>query len=161
MARTLPATLIAAMNAQSSDVLVLALFTITHSGIPTLRFVNNTEAVVFGGNVYTAFPFSVILPPDEEDKAPTIQIEISNVGLELIASARVIAGNRERALGTIQIIESGALVPDVAVQTFSDYDIVNVSYTHETMTLSLAIESFLNEPYPAPSYTPANFPGLF
>ena len=64
MARTVSATLEAAVYEQETNEIFHILLEIAHTDMSaTLRFVNNTEDVVSNGDTYTAFPFLIDFPP--------------------------------------------------------------------------------------------------
>jgi len=159
MARTLPSTFVTAANAQETDMVLLALVTITHSAITTQRLVNNTQDVVSNGNTFTAYPFSVTIPPDEEGAPPVMEFSIFNAGLEIVTPARQVAGNRTRAKCTLQIVDYA--YPDTVLESFSNYDIVQVAYDADLLRISASIESWLTQQFPGPEFNPGNTPGIF
>jgi len=67
MPRTLPTSVITAVNSQTTTNVFLVLLEISHSAVSTFYLVNNTENVVSGANTYIAFPFAVTLPPDDPE----------------------------------------------------------------------------------------------
>lgn len=159
MARTLPSTLIAAMNAASSDALVLALLEITHPSLTAIRLVNNTEAVVSDGDTFAAFPFSVILPPEGDGETPVIQCSVSNVSQEIVIAARTVAGSKTLATANLYIVEHAD--PDTILVSYPSFRVQNLTYTADVVTFDLTIEHFLNEPFPAGTFTPGKFPGIY
>lgn len=66
MARSLPTSVITAVNKQTTTSVFLVLLEIYHPDIGTYYLVNNTQNVVAGATTYLAFPFSVMLPPDDQ-----------------------------------------------------------------------------------------------
>lgn len=158
MARSLPTTVVQAMNRQSTDALFLVLMTITHSDITTVRLVNNTEDVTSGGDVYQAFPFSVILPPDDEDEPAVIRVTMANVTRRLVSEARTIAGKAELALADIELIEHSA--PDTVLASWTDFEVHNVRYDASALSFDLSPQLFLNVGFPGDSMTKGNTPGL-
>lgn len=159
MARTLPSTFVTAANAQETDLLLLALVTITHSKITTMRLVNNTQDVTSNGNTFTAYPFEVTIPADVEGQPPKLDVRAFNAGLEVVTPARTVAGDRERAKVTLQIASYAD--PDTIYEEWTDYDAVQAAYDLNMIAVSASIESWLTEEYPGPSMTPADFPGMF
>lgn len=159
MARTIPTSVIEAVNAQTTDKAFLFLLEVTHSTFDTIRVVNNTEIITSGGNAYLPFPFSVILPPDSDEFQPILRINIVNVSRLLVTELRSIAGSREKIKCTIKVIDGSA--PDVSLATWSEFEVANVSDNADTMTFDLVIENFLSEPFPGDSFAPSTFRGVF
>ncbi len=78
--KTLPANLILEKNKLATPSAWLVLLDITLPDSTVLRFVNNTENIVFQGNTYTAINFN--LEPSKSSgtgQIPTVQLSISNV----------------------------------------------------------------------------------
>lgn len=159
MARSLPSTVVEALNAQTTDNVFLVLLTVSHPDFTTVRLVNNTEDITSNGNVHSAFPFSIILPPDSEEFQPRIKVEVVNVTKLLIDEIRTIAGDTDRATVDIQVVEASD--PDTDLITLTNFQMVEVSYDKDKISFLLVIETFLSEPFPSKSFTPSNFPGLF
>lgn len=159
MARTVPSAVVSAINAQTTSSVFLVLMDIVHPSFTTVRIVNNTDNITSNGNTYTAFPFNVILPPDTEEFQPKLQVGVVNVTRLLIDEVRTIAGSDQRATATITVIEASD--PDTALATYSNFEVVNLRYDANEMSFDLIIDTFLTEPFPAGSFTPSTFPGLF
>ena len=159
MARTVPSAVVSAINAQTTSSVFLVLMDIVHPSFTTVRIVNNTEDITSNGNTYTAFPFNVVLPPDTEEFQPKLQVGVVNVTRLLIDEVRTIAGSDQRAKATITVIEASD--PDTALATYSNFEVVNLRYDANEMSFDLIIDTFLTEPFPAGSFTPSTFPGLF
>jgi hypothetical protein len=157
MARTLSLAALQGALAAETDELYLALLQVDHTDLGTpLRFVNNSDNVTSGGNVYTAFPFEVRMPDDTEDKEPTAELRIDNVSREIMDEVRSIASPPEMTLSVVlesspNTIEWGPLVMDTR----------GVSYDANVITFRLAYSSFIREPFPYIAFDPVNFPGMF
>ena len=159
MSRSVPTAVVSAINAQTTSSVFLVLMDIVHPSFTTVRIVNNTENITSNGKTYTAFPFNVILPPDTEEFQPKLQVGVVNVTRLLIDEVRTIAGSDQRATATITVIEASD--PDTALATYSNFEVVNLRYDANEMSFDLIIDTFLTEPFPAGSFTPSTFPGLF
>lgn len=158
MPRTLPTTVITAVNSQTTPSAFLVLVEISYSTIPTIYFVNNTEDIVSNGVTYTAYPFSVILPPDDPDLQVRARLTLSHVTTELNV-LRSIAGRRERAAFALKVIDADD--PDTILQSVSGLVAASVSYNAEQMDIDLTIDNFLTEPFPSATFSPSTFPGIF
>ena len=156
MARTITAAAVREMLAQNSAEVFLVLLTFSHPSIAALRLVNNTQDVISRGNTYVAFPFDITLPNDVADRMVSVQLSINNVDRRLIDEIRAVS---EPITVTLEIIAASA--PNtVEVGPFS-FTMVSADYNQETITASLTYEPVLSEPFPARSFDPRDFPGLF
>lgn len=159
MARSLPLTVVQALYAQQTSQVYLVLCEVTHSEFTPVRVVNNTENITSNGDLYVPFPFSVILPPDQEDLQLSARLTIFDAEREVIDNLRFVAGSRELMEVTLRVIE--AANPDTVLQSVSGLQVRNVSYQIGRLELDISVEGFLNEGYPRDSFTPGNFPGIF
>lgn len=160
MARTLSNTLIAKINAQQTDALVLALLTIRHADISTLRMVNDVTGITSNGEFYFPFPFSIVLPTESEEAVPALQVSVSNITRDVVSAARTIAGSRDGpAMGDVYIVD--AAEPDTWIANYRNFEIRAVSYDAETLSFDLSVDSLLNKPFPAMTQTPHRVPGIF
>ncbi|MBW1803819.1 MAG: DUF1833 family protein, partial [Deltaproteobacteria bacterium] len=57
---------------QVQDALLWILEFTDHNGATVLRAVNNLEDVTSNGNLYTAFPFELTLPPDDGQRPQSL-----------------------------------------------------------------------------------------
>jgi len=167
MPRTLSLSFRAAMNAQETGEIPIVLLTITHedaaepiriSGDPTERL--TTDPLVYGttsrGETFTFIPFALSLPEDAEGTGPNARLVLDNVSRELIPLIRSIATPAQVLLETVMASD----LDYVEVQ-FPSFDITKVSYDAASITLELTMDPLVTEPFPADSFDPANFPGLF
>ena len=158
MARSLPTAVITAINKQTTTSAFLVLLEIYHPDIGTYYLVNNTENIVAGATTYLAFPFSVMLPPDDPELQVRARLTISNVTTEL-AVLRSIAGQRTRATFALKVIEASD--PTTVLQSVSGLVAASVSYNADVMDIDLTIDNFLTEPFPSATFSPSTFPGIF
>lgn len=160
MARSLPSTIVAAMMAPQSDVTMLALLTFEHPAITTARIVNNTENVTSNSETFYAFPFSVTLPPDGPDATPVAQVVVSNIDRQVVQICRTVAGSAAGlATATLQIVAYDD--PDTVLLELDTFRVQNMRYTSEALTFDMTLEFFEQEPFPAMTFTPGRFPGMF
>lgn len=158
MPRTLPTSVITAVNSQTTTNVFLVLLEISHSAVPTFYLVNNTENIVSGANTYLAFPFAVTLPPDDPELQVRARLTLSHVTTELNI-LRTLAGQRERVSFSLKVIEASD--PTVILQSISGLVAASVSYNADAMDINLTIDNFLTEPFPSATFSPSTFPGIF
>lgn len=156
MSRTISPATLREMFAQETDSVFLVLLTLEHPDMETIRVVNNTEDIVSRGNVYTAFPFDARLPPDVSEQLGTVALTISNVDRRLIDEIRVIEGP---IAATMEVITASA--PNVVEVGPLEFDMVDSEYNVDSITSTLAYEPILDEPFPAGTFNPQQFPAIF
>ena len=159
MSRSLPTVVVQAIYARDTSMVFLVLLEASHSSFTTIRVVNNTQAITSNLEVFVPFPFTVILPPDDEDLTVRAQVQIYDVQQEIIDNLRLVAGSREKIAVSLKVIEASD--PDTVLQTVSGLTIENVQYEAQSLKLDLSIDNFLTESYPRDSFGPANFPAIF
>jgi len=142
---------------QNTDEVFLWLLTIEHQeSSTTFRLVNNLDDIVSRGNTYMAFPFQFVLPEDDGETLPTIQISIDNVSLELIEIIRTYGTG---ITITAEIIM--ASMPNAVEYSIDDLSLVDATYNSQSITLTAQIQDLLNQRFPADDYLPRTFPGMF
>lgn len=142
--------------ASSSEVAWLCLLTITAEGQPPLYVVNNSEPVVSRGITYAPYPFNVTLPQDDSDTLPSVRLVISNIDRAIVEFIRGQAVAPDIA---VELVTSA--YPDIVEKALTFLRLTNVSYTALTVEGSLDVDNFLTQRFPAESYVPPLFPGLF
>lgn len=135
----------------------LELLTITHADLAsTIRLVNDRVDIVSRSNTYTAFPFECRLVPDRDGELPQAEISCDNVSRTLIQQIRTLEAPPQISVEVIL-----ADTPDTIEMGPYEFTVTQAVYDAATITLSLAFENILAEPYPSGIFSPANFAGLF
>lgn len=143
--------------AQETDEVYLILMEVDHTSFPSpLRFVNNSSDVTSGGDVYTAFPFEVVMPDNVEGKEPLAKVIISNVTRELIDEIRSIS---DSPIMTISVILDSS--PNTIEWGPLEFQTSNVTYDADNITFTLGYNTFSTEPFPYIVFDSINFPGMF
>ena len=157
-----------AMNAEHTDEVAVLLIVITHEDMPdgpirlstdpTTRF--SVDPLVYGtisrGNQYIFLPFIVRLPDERDEAAPQAEFVITNVDRELI---RLVRSTTTPATVSIELVLSSA--PDYVEREYPEFDLVSADYDGGSLTLGLSVEALAFEPFPAGSFEPSSFGGLF
>lgn len=166
--RTISTRFREAMNNPDTAEILVVLLTIHHpdwadpirvSSDPTQLISETPEeyATISRNLTFRYRPFSITLPDDVPDRSPRTQIVIENITRELIALVR---GSPKRGV-TMDIELVLAATPSFVEVAFYGFDLGQANYNASTITLDLSIDSMDTEPYPAGSFTPSYFPGLF
>lgn len=175
MTRTLsPATIKAMYSTESSEILITLLkLTIPAIGtIPEkiiyladnylyrLSALETDKDIVYGvtslGINYIFLPMEITLPNDDAGSAPRCSITLHDVTRFLIPSLRALT---EAPLVDISLVLSSS--PNNIEISYSGFKLTNITYNAETISAELTMPSLEVEPFPAFSFTPAYFPGLF
>lgn len=153
---SLSAAAIAEMLRQNSAEVWLPLLTITHPSLTTVRVVNNTEAIVSRGDAYEAFPFEVALPSDVADRLSAVQLRISNVDRRFVEAVRSLPTMPRVKLEVI----AASRPDDVEVGPF-EFEMASAQYSVEAIEATLTYEPVMQMAFPAGTFDPQKFPGLF
>lgn len=154
---TYSANFIDAVVNQNTDEVFLFLVTLDHDDLVNpIRVVNNVENITSRSNVYTAFPFDLILPQDDGDTLPQVIISLSNVDLSLIDEIRSLNSSLDV---TLEIVLASN--PNYVEMTIEGMKTISIQYDAQKIEATCQIEDVLNLAFPKGAYLPSNFPGLF
>lgn len=157
MSRSLSSTMNGAIHGAQTEQVYIWLLTVTHADLVTpLRYTNNNENVVSGGDTYTAHPFEVTLADERDDAPPEIELVIDNVSQEPLATLRALA-----TPPTVTIEIALASAPSTIEIGPIDSLLRGAQYDGFSIRGTLAFEPVLLEPYPGYVFDPRNFPALF
>jgi hypothetical protein len=155
--RTTSLTFRQAIYAQETNEVFVVLVEIDHADLASpIRVCSNDTDITSNGNVFTAYPFNIELPSDDEGDMPQARLTIDNVDQSLTASIRTI-----QSPPSVRIMVVLASAPDVLEVDMPDFVFSNITYDAFTISGTISIESFMNEPFPGDVFTPSQFPGLF
>lgn len=157
MSRNLSTGTRQALFAGDSAETFIILLTFTHDGLAEpIRVCSDAADIVSRGSAYVAYPFELTLPDDDESRAPRARLVIDNVDRQIVATLRGLATSPVLTLEIVRAAE-----PDVVEAVFHDFRLRNVRYDSHVIEADLTIEDFTAEPYPAGSFCPSLFPGIF
>jgi hypothetical protein len=167
MSRTISLNARRAINAAETGEVFVFLLTVEHASLETpLRFsTDNAErpdddgpgyGTTSRGNFYSFLPVSLMLPDDAPDAPPAFRLSIDNVARTLVPLLRSIA---TPAQVTIEMVLASA--PDIVEAAFPPFDLQSAQSDAQTVAMDLGLPSMMTEPYPAGTFSPASFPGLF
>jgi len=136
--------------------LYLVLLTIEHPDLDSpIHVVNNTVNVISNGITYVAFPFEIALPESPENSPPRAELTISNVSREIGQAIRQVGSPPSVTIAVIR-----QATPDVIEALHVGMKLTGVTYDVQQVSGQLVREDFTTEPYPAMTYSPAEFRGL-
>ena len=159
MPRSLAQPTLTQMFLQESSDPFLMLITITHPDFATIRLVNNNEDITFNGNLFTALAMKIVLPTDDGESVPKMQIALDNVPLELIDEFR--STTTPATVMIEAILASTAATATQAEITIADLAIGGIDYNNRNITANLVLNDFLNQRIPGEVYSPQYYPGMF
>lgn len=157
-----------AMFSPDADSTLITLLTISGTGVTTQRLADGytqrisetADEVLYGvqsrGSNFIFLPFEITLPAEEQDGVPRIQVTFHDVTRQLIPIIRQI-----NAALDVKIELVLSKTPDVVEVEFPGFLLSGTSYNQNTITAELTVESLVSEPFPAHTFTPSYFPGLF
>jgi hypothetical protein len=147
--------LVSAINASSTQQAFLFLLTFTtQTGV--IRVVNNNVDITSRGDLYTAYPFQIVLDADTGDKQPEISLTIDNVDQYLV---EMIRGFLDPPSVKLELVLSGT--PDTVEKTVDYLRLGNASYDSLSIQGKLIPINILQRKFPAENYTATRFPDLF
>jgi hypothetical protein len=156
-----------ALFSQESGEVPIFLLTITHPEIdepiylttdPTERL--GTAPLIYGtvsrGITFLYAGVDVTIPDERDKSPPASKLTIANVSRDLIPLARSI-----NSPASVLIEAVLASAPDDVEMSWPAFDMSNLVYDATTLQFDLTMDALVTEPYPAGSFSPAYFPGLF
>lgn len=157
MTRTVSTTAKAALFAPQTGEAFLILLTLSHADLAVpIRVSSDAVNTTSRGDLFIAYPFDLTLPDDEEQRPPRARLVIDNVDRQIVATIRTL-----QSAPTLLIEIIRANDPDTVEAKFSDFKLFDITYDSQVITADLTLEDFTAEPYPAATFSPSLFPGLF
>lgn len=166
---TLSPAALKAMFSPDADDSLITLLTITGTGISpairiadgyTQRISEDSEDVMYGvvsnSEDFYFIPFKLSLPSEEYGAAPRCTITINDVTRYLLPTIRSITTTPSVRMDLVL-----SSTPDTIEATFDGFKMGGISYNADAITAELSVASLANEPFPAHTFTPSYFPGLF
>lgn len=123
---------------------------------PVTDDIDVVYGVVSNSLNYMFLPMQITLPSEEQNTAPRASIVMNDVTRYIVPIIRQISGPPRVKL-TLVLSSS----PNVVEASFDRFYLSNITYTADQVTAELSMIDFAVEPFPAYSFTPAHFPGLF
>ena len=146
----------AVVNQNTTDVALLWLLTVSDPASKVvLRAVNNLEDVTSRGEVYTAFPFDLVLPPDTGDRPQNLQLSVANVGRDLI---NVLRAQMEPPEVKIELVTS--TMPDTVEKTLDFFKVRSAQYDAMAINFTLSPSNIFARSTCTATYNGHEFPAM-
>ena len=160
-----------AAYAQETGRVIIALITISHEDLaddirissdPTqelTEFTTDTDKVygtVSRGQTYLFLPVAITLPNDSEEGPGEMKLQIDNVHRDYMTTIRSIFTPAEV---TVELLLDDDL--DTVEAQWPAFELCNIEYDATVITGTLKLETYDTEPFPAGTFSPAYFGGLF
>jgi hypothetical protein len=146
-----------ALYAAETGEAFLILLTLNHASLAQpIRVTSDAVTTTSRGDDFAPFPFDLVLPDDQDNRSPRARLVIDNVDRQIVEAVRSLPSAPTML---IEIIRAAA--PDTVEAQFVDFKLTNVAYDAQRVEGVLTIEDFTAEPFPAATFSPGSFPGLF
>jgi hypothetical protein len=156
-----------ALFSQESGEVPIFLLTITHEELedpiyittdPTQRYQDSPPAYrTVSRTIDFLYAGASVTLPSEEDKSPPVaKLTIANVSRDIIPLARSVS-----TPPSVKIEAVLASDLDTVEMTWPAMDMSNLTYDASFLTFDLTMDALVTEPFPAGTFSPAYFPGLF
>ena len=157
-----------AMFSPDADEDIITLLTLSGPGMATQRVASGytqrlsetADGIVYGvvsrGLQFVYIPFDISLPTEEVTAAPRCQISIHDVTYLIIPALRTIT---QAPSVTIELVLASS--PGLVEAAFPGFLLGAIQYNAQTITGELTVANLAQEPFPAHTFNPSYFPGLF
>jgi len=157
MPRTLSATAAQAIFSQETSEEFIMLLQITQDELlGDIFLVGYRENITHNSNEYLAAGFKIVLPQERDDRPPEVTLEVDNVDRRIVEGVRVAT-----VAPTITLTVVLLSTPETIEAGPFDFTLRSVEWDSLTVRGRLVYEAILDEPYPAGTFSPTEFPALF
>ncbi len=157
MSRSLSSLALQSLYAGETGDAFLVLLTLSHPDLAQpICVTSDAVQTVSGGTVFVPFPFDLALPDDLDAKSYRARLVIDNVDRQIVEAVRSVTSAPDILIKIVR-----AATPDTVESQFVDFKLTNVVYDAFRIEGDLTVEDFTAEPYPAATFSPGLFPGLF
>ena len=145
------------MHAPQAGEAFLILVEITHADLASpIRLVNYLTNVVSDGDTYTAYPFAIEFPEESADAPPAATLTVDNVSREITDALLGLDTSPDVSMKVVlasspDTVEAGPVFMKLHVMPWTAF----------AVTGRLGPEGVLDEPYPADTFNPVQWPALF
>ncbi|TFF20546.1 DUF1833 domain-containing protein [Jiella endophytica] len=166
--RTVSANFRQAMFDENTTEIPVLLLTISHPDLENgdlflstdnadlLDFETQRRGTVSRGLNFEFLPMQLSLPEDAEDASPMLQLSMSDIDQE---ASTILRSTVTPAYVTIEVVLASD--PDFVEMEFVSFELSSADVTAESVSLNLTVDTLASEPYPADTFTPGRFGGLW
>lgn len=144
------------INDVHSDAVFLWLLTLQNQDIAPIFVVNNNVDVTSNAQLFTAYPFALVLFDSDGDKMPTMKLAIDNVDRDFL---ELIIGTTSEISVRADLIEASQ--PDILEMTVDGMTLQHIQANDHQITGTLVIQNILNTRYPRDTMTRDQYAGLY
>lgn len=145
-----------ALYAQTTQEGLLALVVFEHpSWEAPVRLAGWPQSVTSRGQVYSPYPFELVLPEVSRDRVEPARISLSNVSRDLIPALR---GTEGPITATLEFVRIGN--PEIVEVSFPKLQVLSESGDVAVIEAPLTILDISTQRYPADQFSPSTFPGI-
>lgn len=157
MSREVSTDALSEMFDQETGEVYAILLTLDHADLDSpIRVTPIGEGITSNGNDFSFLPFDISLPDDPDNGQHRARLAMDNVDRQIVQAIRSL--NSAPTI-TIQIVRYSD--PDVIEAEWTDFKLTRASYDKFRVEGDLTIEEFTTEAFPALTFSPSLFPGLF
>ena len=119
-------------------------------------FEEQLRGTVSRGEVFNFIPMEIALPAEGEDVQPTLSLTVYDVGNEL---EPILQRSITPAFVTAEIVLASA--PNEPEVRFAVFELTQAAIEAGNAVLDLTVDTLASEPFPADTFTPGRFGGLW
>lgn len=150
-------TALQAVLASATEKTFLECLTFEHSELQhPIRVVNDTVNLTRNSGVFKSFPFNVRSPSQTEENPPVITITITLVDQQIIFALRSLAGSRERAKITYEVVLSDTPNTIEFGPVSFDFDGAQSDGISQLTISASFLKGALDDAFPAQQFSPGN-----
>lgn len=112
--------------------------------------------VISRSNSYMFLPMEITLPSEEQNTAPRSSITLNDVTKQVVPIIRQITGPPRVK---IELVLNTS--PNIVEASFDKFYLSSITYNANQVQAELSMIDYAIEPFPAYTFTPKYFPGLF
>lgn len=151
----LPPAVLRQANSLDADSPWLILLDINISGEDTIRLVNNNEDIVFDGNTYIAFGFTITMPTqNSKGEIPNVQLSVANSTRTLQTYVEQYSGGVGASV-TLTVVNAAHLEENYAELT-TTLTVIGCQCNAQWVVFTLGAANPLNKKFPPNQYIAAH-----
>lgn len=146
---------------------IVLLLTITHPQLAEdillssdnkdlLDFEEQQYGTISRAKEFAFLPMTITLPEQGDEVQPVLSVTLFDVAAQVTP---LLESTVTPAYVTAEVVSAEA--PDAVEVEFAIFELRDADIAGDTVTLQLVVDGMGDEPFPADSFTPSGFPGLW